>query len=98
MTTDAGGRVSRPVKFPVARYADARQLTSSEYAKELARASETIDPAAMEQRGGDPDRGLHAGARMFSCGNGGSASIANHMQCDHVKGIRNGNRPRPAAC
>ncbi len=28
------------------------------------------------------------GARMFSCGNGGSASIANHMQCDHVKGIR----------
>ena len=28
------------------------------------------------------------GARIFSCGNGGSASIANHMQCDHVKGIR----------
>ena len=25
---------------------------------------------------------------MFSCGNGGSASIANHMQCDHVKGVR----------
>ena len=28
------------------------------------------------------------GARMFSCGNGGSASIANHVQCDHVKGVR----------
>ena len=28
------------------------------------------------------------GAAVFSCGNGGSASIANHMQCDHVKGIR----------
>ena len=25
---------------------------------------------------------------MYSCGNGGSASIANHLQCDHVKGIR----------
>ena len=25
---------------------------------------------------------------MFSCGNGGSASIANHMQCDHMKGVR----------
>ena len=24
---------------------------------------------------------------MFSCGNGGSASIANHLQCDHMKGI-----------
>ena len=27
---------------------------------------------------------------MFACGNGGSASIANHLQCDHVKGVRNG--------
>ena len=33
--------------------------------------------------------------RMFSCGNGGSASIANHMQCDHVKGIRNGTDLTP---
>ena len=25
---------------------------------------------------------------VLSCGNGGSASIANHLQCDHVKGVR----------
>ena len=25
---------------------------------------------------------------MFSCGNGGSAAIANHVQCDHVKNVR----------
>jgi D-sedoheptulose 7-phosphate isomerase/D-glycero-D-manno-heptose 1,7-bisphosphate phosphatase len=24
---------------------------------------------------------------VFSCGNGGSASIANHLQCDHTKNI-----------
>ena len=24
---------------------------------------------------------------MFSCGNGGSASIANHLQCDHTKNV-----------
>ena len=24
---------------------------------------------------------------MFSCGNGGSASIANHLQCDHIKNV-----------
>jgi phosphoheptose isomerase len=29
-------------------------------------------------------------ASVFACGNGGSASIANHLQCDHVKGVRNG--------
>ena len=28
------------------------------------------------------------GAAVFACGNGGSASIANHLQCDHVKGVR----------
>jgi D-sedoheptulose 7-phosphate isomerase/D-glycero-D-manno-heptose 1,7-bisphosphate phosphatase len=27
---------------------------------------------------------------VFSAGNGGSASIANHFQCDHVKGVRGG--------
>lgn len=35
------------------------------------------------------------GARMFSCGNGGSAAIANHMQCDHLKGIRTGTDLAP---
>ena len=29
-------------------------------------------------------------AAVFVCGNGGSASIANHLQCDHVKGVRVG--------
>jgi phosphoheptose isomerase len=28
------------------------------------------------------------GATVFACGNGGSAAIANHLQCDHLKGIR----------
>jgi D-sedoheptulose 7-phosphate isomerase len=25
--------------------------------------------------------------QIFACGNGGSAAIANHLQCDHAKGI-----------
>ena len=35
-------------------------------------------------------------ATVFVCGNGGSASIANHLQCDHVKGVRNGTDLAPA--
>jgi D-sedoheptulose 7-phosphate isomerase/D-glycero-D-manno-heptose 1,7-bisphosphate phosphatase len=27
---------------------------------------------------------------VFACGNGGSASIANHLQCDHVKCVGQG--------
>jgi phosphoheptose isomerase len=86
--------VSVPVKFPVARYASAGSFFG-EYAKELARASETVDPAVMEQAGQLLIDAYSRGARMFCCGNGGSASIANHMQCDHVKGIRNGTGLRP---
>ena len=32
---------------------------------------------------------------VFSCGNGGSASVSNHLQCDHVKGVRNGTDLQP---
>jgi phosphoheptose isomerase len=32
---------------------------------------------------------------VFSCGNGGSAAIANHLQCDHLKGIRAGSDLAP---
>jgi phosphoheptose isomerase len=76
------------------RYASAGSYFG-EYAKELARASETVDPAAVERAAELLVDAYSTGARMFSCGNGGSASVANHMQCDHVKGIRNGTGLAP---
>jgi len=78
---------SDSVKFPAAPYASAASYFDS-YAEEMARAAKTIDPAAFERAAGILLEAYLSGARMFSCGNGGSASIANHMQCDHVKGIR----------
>ena len=94
----AGGRLpaaaAAAVKFPDARYASAGAYFA-EYAKEMARASETIDPAAMERAGSLLVDAYARGARMFSCGNGGSAAIANHMQCDHLKGIRTGTDLAP---
>ncbi|HEY6792107.1 MAG TPA: SIS domain-containing protein [Trebonia sp.] len=76
-----------PAKFPVAPFTDAGSYWG-EYAKEMARASETIDPAAMQRAAEVLIDAYAKGTRMFCCGNGGSASIANHMQCDHVKGVR----------
>lgn len=81
------GPVSGPMKFPAEPHANAGSYFS-EYAKELTRAGETIDLTAMENAAKILIDAYTSGARMFSCGNGGSASIANHMQCDHVKGIR----------
>ena len=38
------------------------------------------------------------GSGIFSCGNGGSAAIANHLQCDHVKGVRAKTGSVAASC
>jgi D-sedoheptulose 7-phosphate isomerase/D-glycero-D-manno-heptose 1,7-bisphosphate phosphatase len=76
-----------PVKFPAAPYPNAASYFDA-YADEMSRAAKTIDPAAFDRAATILLEAYQRGARMFSCGNGGSASIANHMQCDHVKGIR----------
>ena len=76
-----------PLKFPVAHYAGAASYFDA-YAEEMSRAAKTIDPAALDHAAEILIDAYMRGARMFSCGNGGSASIANHMQCDHMKGIR----------
>ena len=76
-----------PVKFPVAPYPSAASYLDA-YAEEVARACKTIDPEAFNRAAAILIEAYDRDARMFSCGNGGSASIANHMQCDHVKGVR----------
>jgi D-sedoheptulose 7-phosphate isomerase len=36
-----------------------------------------------------------AGRMVLSCGNGGSAAIANHLACDCLKGVRTGTTLKP---
>jgi phosphoheptose isomerase len=81
---DAGG--GSP-KFPTAPYAQAAWYFDA-YAQQAARAASSIEPAALDRAAGILLDVYTRGARVFACGNGGSASIANHLQCDHVKGIR----------
>jgi phosphoheptose isomerase len=76
-----------PVKFPVAPHRNAASYFDA-YAEEMSRAAKTIEPGAFDRAAAILVEAYTRGARMFSCGNGGSASIANHVQCDHVKGVR----------
>lgn len=79
---------ARP-RFPAHRY-DRADSYSGAYARELSRAFDTVDPARVS-RAADLLLGAYErDAAVFACGNGGSASIANHLQCDHVKGVGNG--------
>jgi phosphoheptose isomerase len=76
----------RPPKFPAAPYASAATYFDA-YAEETARAASSVEAAAVARAAGILLDAYLRGATVFSCGNGGSASIANHLQCDHTKNI-----------
>jgi phosphoheptose isomerase len=82
-----GAAMLAPEKFPATRYESAPPFFDT-YADETARAWKTIEPAALERAAAVLLDVYTRDGGMFACGNGGSASIANHLQCDHVKGIR----------
>ena len=90
LASDAGNSV----KFPIAPYASAASYFDA-YAEEMARAAKSIESTMLERAAATLVEAYLCGARIFSCGNGGSASIANHMQCDHVKGVRTGTDLSP---
>ena len=74
-------------KFPASPYTSAATYFSA-YAEETARAANSVEPAALARATAILLDAYTGGATVFSCGNGGSASIANHLQCDHVKNVR----------
>jgi D-sedoheptulose 7-phosphate isomerase/D-glycero-D-manno-heptose 1,7-bisphosphate phosphatase len=75
--------------FPARQYPDGSSFGSA-YAGELAKAFGTIDMTHVARAAEMLNEAYERDASVFACGNGGSASIANHLQCDHVKGVRNG--------
>jgi phosphoheptose isomerase len=88
-----------PTAAPAPKYPSAPHALASTYCngyfQELARAAASIDLAAVDRAANILLDAHAAGSTVFSCGNGGSASIANHMQCDHLKGIRTETDLRP---
>jgi phosphoheptose isomerase len=82
------GAGDTPPKFPAAPYKSAAAYFGA-YAEEITRAAATVDVAAVARAAAVLLAAYTRGATVFSCGNGGSASIANHLQCDHTKNIGN---------
>src|SRR5260370_15751281 len=76
-----------PTKFPAAPYASAASYFGA-YTEEIARAVGSIKPSALDRAAAILLEAYTRGAGVFSCGNGGPASIANHMQCNHLKRVR----------
>ncbi len=75
--------------FPGIRYYNASGYFN-DYGEEIVKAWWTVSRTAIHSAAEILLEAYTTGARVFSCGNGGSASISNHLQCDHLKGIRRG--------
>src|SRR5271165_1701640 len=84
----------RAVQFPAVPYDTAASFTGA-YLDELAQAAASIDPVSLDRATDLLLEAYTRGNLVFSCGNGGSAAIANHLQCDHLKGVRTGTDLTP---
>jgi D-sedoheptulose 7-phosphate isomerase len=66
-----------------------------EYFKVLIKAAASIDTDQLQRAADLIEAAVRHQATIFAIGNGGSASIANHLACDCLKGIRTDTAVRP---
>ena len=78
----------QPGEVPGRAVPERRVVSSTPTRRRLPGPRDSIEPAALDRAAAILLEAYTRGAGVFSCGNGGSASIANHLQCDHVKGVR----------
>jgi len=65
------------------------------YFEQLASASASIDGTALTSAAELLGAAYERRATVYVCGNGGSAAIANHLVCDHLKGVQTDTETRP---
>ena len=70
--------------FPDEKFPDAAAYIDAYFA-ELARAAASVDRQRLTAAVAILDAAYQRRATLFVCGNGGSASISNHLACDHGK-------------
>lgn len=89
LSGDREGSSSSLPAFPAYRFDDCDTFGGA-YTDELIRTFGSIDLTQISRAAELLNQAYDRDAAVFACGNGGSASIANHLQCDHVKGVRTG--------
>jgi len=82
------------MKFPSRKTADPADYFDG-YAAELKRSLDCVDRGAFGNAADLLRSAYQSGATVFTCGNGGSAAIAHHFICDHLKGIASGTDLKP---
>ncbi|NQV56616.1 MAG: SIS domain-containing protein [Rhodospirillales bacterium] len=70
--------------FPDCKFSEAGAYVDA-YFDEYSKAAASVDRARLADAAEVLKTAYEAGATLFVCGNGGSASISNHLACDHGK-------------
>ena len=81
-------------KFPTQKYPNAGAFVV-DYASAVAKALGSLRPGEVERAVTAMKRAIQSDRLIFTCGNGGSAAIANHLTCDCSKGIATNTTLRP---
>ena len=80
--------------FPNKAYENIHAFANA-YFDQLAIASESVNDKALNDAALMLGNAYARRAAVYVCGNGGSASIANHLICDHQKGVQADTDIRP---
>ncbi|HBA35227.1 MAG TPA: phosphoheptose isomerase [Gammaproteobacteria bacterium] len=72
------------MSFPDNKFSHISEYATA-YFNEVTKASETVDGEKLQQAADILTKVYSVGGQVYSCGNGGSAAIANHLVCDHCK-------------
>ena len=80
--------------FPETKYPHIAPFADDYYAA-LAKAAASVDRTKLAQAARLLAQAYERDAAVYSCGNGGSASISNHLVCDHLKGVQTDTHLRP---
>ncbi|MPZ32914.1 MAG: SIS domain-containing protein [Rhodospirillales bacterium] len=81
-------------KFPSQKYSTAGAFVA-DYVSAVAIALNSVRPGEIERAVTAMKRAIQSDRLIFTCGNGGSAAIANHLTCDCSKGIATNTTLRP---
>lgn len=80
--------------FPDRPFTNASDYAEA-YFEQITRANASVSRDAISSAAALIAEAVADGATIFSCGNGGSAAISNHLLCDNLKGVQNGTELRP---
>ena len=73
--------------FPDKKYSGSDSYVDA-YFSQIGEAAASVDRARVADAVAILTKAFSEGRMVYSCGNGGSAAIANHLACDHCKLVR----------